>query len=182
MARVRYLDRDNLAPEHRHVYDELAQSRGRVDSNFKALLNSPEAISRMAPLGAYVRFETPLPARTKVLAILTTARESKGHYVWTVNEPQALSAGVEQDTIDAIREGRALQVLDADDTSIVRFTLELLQQHRISDETFRAVQQRLGDSGVVDLVILIGYYLSLSHALSALEVDSPAGVSSTLSA
>ena len=182
MARVRFLDRDDLAPEHRHVYDEIAESRGRVDSNFRALLNSPEATSRMVPLGAYVRFETPLPARTKVLAILTTARESRGHYVWTVNEPQALDAGVQQETIDAIRDGKDPQGLGAEDAAIVRFTLELLRQHRISDSSFKAVHDRLGDSAVVDLVILIGYYLSLSHALSALEVEAPAGVSSTLPA
>jgi hypothetical protein len=37
--------------------------------------------NRMAALGAYVRFETPLPARTKVLAALTTGREADGDYV-----------------------------------------------------------------------------------------------------
>ena len=61
MARVPYLDREDLAPEGRHVYDEIAGSRGSVALNFKALLNSPEATSRLAALGAYVRFETPLP-------------------------------------------------------------------------------------------------------------------------
>ena len=56
---------------------------------------------------------------------------------------------------------------------IVQFTLELLRQHRITDATFQAVQQKLGDAGVIDLLILIGYYGSLSHALSALEVMPP---------
>jgi len=39
--------------------------------------------------------------------------------------------------------------------------------------TFQVVQQRLGDAGVIDLLMLIGYYGSLSHALSALEVMPP---------
>ena len=46
----------------------------------------------------------------------------------------------------------------------------------------RAVQQTLGDPGVVDLLITIGYYSCLSHALTALEVELPPGVTSSLPA
>jgi 4-carboxymuconolactone decarboxylase len=142
MPRVRFVEREDLPAEQRHIYDELAASRGGVQRNFKSLLNSPVATSKMAVLGAYVGFETPLPPRSKSLAALTTAREIDGDYVWTVNQPQAKSAGLQ----------------------------ELLRQHRISDATFKTVQQRLGDAGVIDLLMLIGYYHSLAQTLSALEV------------
>jgi len=179
MARLRSLEREDLAPEYQHVYDDIAASRGGVPPNYKVLLNSPQAVSRMAALGAYVRFETPLPARTKALALLTTAREAEGDYVWTMNQPQARTAGLTENIINAIRERRDPAFLAPEDAAIVRFALELLQQHRISEATFRAVQQQLGDAGVVDLLIFIGYYSSLSHALSALEIQPP--VPSTLS-
>jgi hypothetical protein len=39
---------------------------------------------------------------------------------------------------------------------IVQFIEELLRQHRVFDATFQMVQQRLGDPGVVDLLMLIG--------------------------
>ena len=173
MARVRSLEREDLPAEHRHIYDDIAGSRGGVQPNFKALLNNPLATARMAALGGYVRFETPLPPRTKVLAVLATARENEGDYVWTANLPQARNAGVDEATISAIRERRAPQGLTPEDALIVQFTLELLRQHRITDATFQAVQQRLGDAGVIDLLYLIGYYGSLSHTLSALEVMPP---------
>ena len=108
-----------------------------------------------------------------MLAVLATAREFDGDYVWTANLPQARNAGVDEATINAIRERRAPQGLTPEDAVIVQFTLELLRQHRITDATFQAVQQKLGDAGVIDLLILIGYYGSLSHALSALEVMPP---------
>ena len=173
MARVRSLEREDLPAEHRHIYDDIARSRGRVQPNFKALLNNPLATARMAALGGYVRFEAPLPPRVKMLAVLATARENEGDYVWTANLPQARDAGVDEATIQAIRERRALQGLTPEDAAIVQFTLELLRQHRITDATFQAVQQKLGDAGVIDLLILIGYYGSLSHTLSALEVMPP---------
>jgi 4-carboxymuconolactone decarboxylase len=179
MARVRYLERADLAAEHQPLYDEIAASRGGLPPNFQALLNSPVASARMAVLGAYVRFETPLPARIKALALLTAAREAEGDYVWAMNHPQAQSAGLGEDIINAIRERRAPEGLAPADARIVQFTLELLRQHRIADATFQAVQHRLGDAGVIDLLLLIGYYHSLAHTLGALEVGPPPGVPST---
>ena len=181
MARVRYLERADLAPEHQPLYDEIAASRGGLPPNFKALLHSPVASARMAVLGAYVRFETPLPARIKALALLTAAREAEGDYVWAMNQPQARSAGLGDDIINAIRERRAPDGLAPEEASVIQFTLELLRQHRIADATFQAVQHRLGAAGVIDLLMLIGYYHSLAHTLGALEVGPPPGVPSTLS-
>src|SRR5215831_21143548 len=173
MARMRSLEREDLAAEHRYIYDDIAASRGRVPPNFKVLLHNPLATASMAALGGYVRFETSLSPRVKMLAVLATAREFDGDYVWTANLPQARNAGVDEATIEAIRERRALQSLAPEDAFIVQFTLELLRQHRITDATYQGVQQRLGEAGVIDLLILIGYYGSLSHTLSALEVMPP---------
>jgi 4-carboxymuconolactone decarboxylase len=99
MARIPPLEREDLPAEHRHIYDDIAGSRGGVQPNFKVLLNNPLATARMAALGGYVRFETPLPPRVKMLAVLATAREFEGDYVWTANLPQARNAGVDEETI-----------------------------------------------------------------------------------
>ena len=61
MARVPEVSREDLPPEHRHIYDEIERSRGYVGGPFKVLLNSPEPAGRAAHLGAYVRFESTLP-------------------------------------------------------------------------------------------------------------------------
>ena len=98
-----------------------------------------------------------------------------------MNQAQARSAGLGEDIINAIRERRAPEALATEDASIVQFTLELLKQHRISDATFQAVQHRLGDAGVIDLLMLIGYYHGLAHTMGALEVRPPPGVIATLS-
>ena len=127
----------------------------------------------MAVLGAYMRFETPLPGRVKALALLTAAREAEGDYVWTMNQAQARSAGLGEDIIEAIQERRAPEGLAPEDASIVQLTLELLRQHRISAATFQTVQHRLGDAGVIDLLMLIGYYYSLAHTMAAPEGGPP---------
>ena len=182
MARLPFMAREDLAPEHQHVYDEIVASRGNVDPNFAAMLNSPEATSRMSNMGAYARFEAPLPDRVKALAALVTARECNGDYVWTANERTARGNGLEDAAIEAIRQKRAPEGFSGQDADVVRFTLELLRDHRVSEPTFQAVRAGLGDAMVVDLLVYIGYYQALSHTLSALEVvELPGGVRSTLS-
>ena len=180
MARVPYLERGDLPPEDQHFYDEIAARPGGMSVPFKAILNNPAAASTFAALARYVRFETPLPERIKKLAVLTAAREADGVFVWTVQEPLGRAAGLDDETIDAIRERRAPDGLSPEDALYAGFALELLRSNRVSDSTYGAVRERLGDSGVVDLLVLITTYHSLAQVLSALEVGVEPGSASTL--
>ena len=180
MARVPFATREGMSTEDQKVWDEIETSRGGVAPNYAALLNDPQAAGNMAVLGGYARYETPLPPRIKALAVLTAAREANGSYVWTVNQPAAKAAGLSQEIIDSIHERRAPVGLDANDASVVQFVLELRRQHKISDTTFEAVRAQIGDSGVVDMLIVSGYYHTLAHCLQALEVELPEGTPSAL--
>jgi|TARA_B100000315_G_scaffold220910_1_gene223924 4-carboxymuconolactone decarboxylase len=180
MARVPFVKREELNPDGQKVWDEIDRTRGGVARNFAALLNNPKAAANMAVLGGYVRFETPLDPRVKSLAVLTAAREANGHYVWTVNQPTARDAGLTEDVVGAIRERRAPVGLEPNDAAVVQFVLELLRHHRVSDTTFEALRAQVGDAGVVDLLVIVGYYHSLAHSLQALEVELPEGVTSAL--
>ncbi len=180
MTRVPFARREDMDEAGKAVWDEIETSRGGVARNYAALLNNPQAAGSLAGLGGYARFETPLPARVKALAVLAAAREATGHYVWTVNQRPAKEAGVTDDVIAAIREYRAPAGLETDDATVVQFVLELLRHHRISDATFEAMRQMLGNSGVVDVLVVCGYYHTLAHCLQALEVELPEGMSSEL--
>lgn len=180
MTRVPLAKRENMDAAGQAVWDEIETSRGGVARNYAALLNNPQAAGSMAHLGGYARYETPLDPRIKALAVLTAAREACGHYVWTVNQPAAKAAGLSDEIIAAIQEYRAPAGFEANDAAVVQFVLELLRGHRISDATFEAVRAMVGDSGAVDVMIVIGYYYSLAHCLQGLEVDLPDGTADAL--
>ena len=180
MARVPFAKRENMTPAGQEVWDEIESTRGGVARNYAALLNNPEAAGKMAVLGGYARFETPLDERIKVLAILTAAREANGHYVWTVNQRGAQEAGLSDDIVAAIHERRAPLGLEPRDANVVQFVLELLRQHQVSDSTFEALRAQVGDAGIIDVLVVAGYYHTLAHSLQALEVELPDGVTSAL--
>ena len=148
--------------------------------NFRALLNSPQAAGKMAVLGGYVRFETPLDRRVKALVILTTAREVNGQYVWTVNQREARESGLSEEVISAIHERRSPVGLEPKDAAVVQFVLELLRHHRVSDVSFEALRSQVGEAGVIDVLLVTGYYHSLAHSLQALEVELPEGMTAAL--
>ena len=180
MARVPVAQRDTMTPEGQEAWDEIESSRGGVARNYAAILNNPQAAKYMATLGGYARFETPLDPRVKALAVLTAAREASGHYVWTVNQRSAKEAGIDDAVISAIHEYRAPAGLDSKDAAVVQFVLELLRQHRVSDSTFEGLRSRIGDAGVIDVLVVVAYYHGLAHTLQALDVELPEGVSSAL--
>ncbi len=180
MARVPFAQRENMTPEGQKAWDEIEGTRGGVARNYAALLNNPGAARHMAILGGYARFETPLDLRVKTLAVLTAAREASGHYVWTVNQRAAKEANISDEIVAAIHEYRAPAGLDAKDAAVVQFVLELLRQHRISDSTYQALQSQIGDAGIIDVLVVVGYYHSLAHSLQALEVELPEGVQNAL--
>ena len=175
MARVPFMQREDLTPEGQAVWDQIGGSRGGVAPNFQAILNNPQAAGNLAHLGGYVRFGNSLDAKTKSLAALATAREADGEYVWTVNVPQAINNGISDSVIQAVHQRKAPEGLSEEEAVIVRFVQELQGQHRVSDDAYAAAEAQLGAAGVVDLLLLSGYYWALSHILSGLEVEPPGG-------
>jgi 4-carboxymuconolactone decarboxylase len=180
MARVPYLQREDLSAEHQASYDRIGDTRGVVGPNFQALFNSPVATERFAVFGEYLRFDSEIPPRLKELVILAAAREANNGYVWTAHERLARELGVSDAVIEGIRDRSAPAGLSGDDANAVGFAKELLINSEISDDTFAAMHQLLGDRSVVDLTMLILYYSSLALALQAVRVELPEGVSSTL--
>ena len=181
MARVPEVSREDLPLEQRHIFEEIARSRGgRVAGPFKILLNSPEPAGRVAHLGTYVRFESSLSPELHSLSALTVARELNCQYEWTVNEISGRDAGVREEAIEALRHRKAPAGLTPEEAVVVKYGQELLRNNRVSEETFQAALQQLGLRGVTDLTISFGYYVFIACALNAFEVEPDPGTPPTL--
>ena len=176
MARIARIEKkDDLSPEHHGVFDAIAESRGRVQGPFPMLLHNPELAGRVAHLGAYVRFEMGLSQKLKELVILTVARELDCGFEWSVHAGHARAAGVSDECIESIRARTEPSGLTPEEACIRRYAQELLRSHRVSDATFAAVKEHLGDAGCMELSALIGYYVLLACVLNSMEVEPAEG-------
>ena len=163
--------KDQVAPEHRAVFDSIVQTRGAVQGPFTMFLHSPELAGRVAHLGAYIRFEGSLDMRVRVLAAMTVAREFEAVYVWGAQTGGARRLGVPETTITAIRENHSRGV-PTEDAEIIEFTRQLLRKHRIDDASAKAMLARFGNDGFIQLTGAIGYYSLLSMTVNACELEA----------
>lgn len=175
MARLTPItSKDQVAAKDHAIVDAIAASRGAIQGPFTMFLHCPELAGRVAHLGAYVRFEGSLDMRVRVLAAMAVARELDAVYVWGAQTNGARRLGVPESTITAIRDKHTRGV-PPEDAQIIDFTLQLLRKHRVDDATFKAIQERFGNDGLIQLTGAIGYYSMLAMTVNACELEAAPG-------
>jgi 4-carboxymuconolactone decarboxylase len=169
---------EQLTPEQKVMVDDLLGGpRTSLGGPFNALLRSPEMGNLAQNLGEYVRFRTSVPARLNEMAILLTAKWWSSQYEWHAHRPLALEAGLSAAVIDDIQAGRRPAAMKSDEAVVYDFTTELRERRRVSDGTFKAAVDLLGEKGVMDLVAAMGYYDLVSMVLNVDRYPLPAGAS-----
>jgi 4-carboxymuconolactone decarboxylase len=167
---------EKLTPEQKAMVDDLLSgSRTSLGGPFNALLRSPEMGNLAQNLGEYIRFRTSVPARLNEMAILMTAKWWSSQYEWYAHKPLALKAGLSAAVIDDIQAGRRPTAMKADEAVVYDFSNELRERRRVSDATFKAAVELLGEKGVMDLVAAMGYYDLVSMVLNVDQYPLPAG-------
>ena len=175
MTRLPRLTRDDLDSAGQEHFDKIVELRDSAGGLYSLLLHSPGMAARMAATEAYVRFESPFAEPLKEMVILATAREAKSQYEFQAHARLARRAGVPDDAIRALAQGRDPVELTGDEEVAIHFARELLRDHKISDDTFQTAVERFGHKGVVELSVMVGHYLMIDQFLASLEVEIAPG-------
>lgn len=176
MTRVPEPTRDELDPDARAVYDQIAATRGATRGPYGVLLYHPALCERVAALGEQLRFRSGLPGADRELAILTAGREVEAAYEWAVHEPVARREGTRPEAIAVVRDGRPTDGLAPREAVIVDTVRALYRARRLTAAEFARAEAELGRRGLVELVTLAGYYGMIGAILNAFDVDLPPGL------
>src|SRR5713101_7231078 len=96
-----------MTTAQKNAADELAAGpRGGVKGPFIPLLRSPELMDRLQKVGEYLRFRSSLEQRISEFIMLIVSREWTQHFEWFVHVHLGRKAGISEDTIAAVAEGR----------------------------------------------------------------------------
>ncbi len=171
MPRLPLVDPKMLTPAQADVYKAIASGpRGRVGGPFAVLLHSPGLAQWVEKVGAYLRYESQLPARLRELAITVVAAHWKADTEWNTHAPLALKHGVPTDVMDDIGKNLPPRFSDEADCVAYNYARELLASSNPSDATFQAAHRLLGNEGIVDLTGVVGYYSMLAMMLNSAQV------------
>ncbi|PWT99022.1 MAG: hypothetical protein C5B51_27955 [Terriglobia bacterium] len=163
--RFKPLTYEQMTPEQKEFTDLAMAGRGTAGS-FNISLRSPEAGKLFYQMGERVRFHMSVPDKLKELTILLTARYWGAQFEWLAHHRAAAQAGLSEDKIKAIAEGKRPAGMSADEETVYNFITELFKTKQTSDATFASVKNLVGERGMVDLLVTAGYYQVVSMLMN----------------
>lgn len=176
MPRIQPLQPGQMSPEQQRIHDLIASGpRGRVRGPLAVWLHRPALAEPAQALGRYCRYETSLPPRLSEWAILILARHWRSEFEWWAHKPMALKAGLAAAMIDALRDDRPIPYVHDDEALVHEFLTTLHARRHIPDALYERATVVLGETGIIDLVGIAGYYSLVSMTLNVFDVMPPEG-------
>jgi 4-carboxymuconolactone decarboxylase len=139
-------------------------------------------MSRLQKTGEYLRFHNNIGPKLTEFVILLTARQWTQQYEYDAHRVNGAKAGIKQETIDAITQGRRPETLTPEEEIAYDFFTELSQNHSVSDPTYARAVAKFGEQGVVDMTGLVGYYTTLAMIMNVARSPLPPGKTPPLAA
>ncbi len=166
MARLPYLDRADLKPEHQDLLK-------RPINLFRALAHSPDFALGWSAVGTYIRRKSKLDPRLRELAILQVGYLERSPYEYSHHVEIGRHFGVSDDDVYAIAaetKDRPSK-LDALSKAVLRGAREMTRDLAISDSTFAELRRSLDNERLTDLILTIAFYNAVVRILATLKID-----------
>jgi 4-carboxymuconolactone decarboxylase len=77
--------------------------------------------------------------------------------------------------VEAIRLGETPSFEQKDEALVYRICTELFKSQRLSDSSFAEAIASLGETGLVEVIAIIGYYTLIGNTLNVFQVQVPEG-------
>jgi 4-carboxymuconolactone decarboxylase len=145
--------------QRRAAAEVIAGPRGEVRGPYWPLLRSPGFMMSVQRVGLYTRYQCPLDRRINEMATLMGVREWMQQYVWNAHYGKAIKAGLKPSIAEAIAEGRRPAGMAEDEEILYDFLTEVFANKSVSDPTFEKVVAKFGESGLIDILGIVGYYM-----------------------
>jgi AhpD family alkylhydroperoxidase len=166
MARLPYLDRSDLLPEHQDLL-------GRNLNLYRVLAHSPRAARSLNTLARYIRDGSLLDPRLRELAILQVSYMTGSAWGYSHHVRIGREVGVSDEEIRAVVDETAGRptMLEPLAKLVLRAAREMTLDLAISEETFAALRRELDNERLTDLVVTISFYNGLVRLLASMQVD-----------
>lgn len=166
---------EQIPPEGQPLAKEILKiSSVGLAGPYNIMFRSPVFADRMKRLLDYLRFNSSLPGRLNEFAILIQGFAWKSQVEWYAHYPLALKAGLPQHVADDLKAGLRPRDMTPEEAVVYDVSMELMQQHDLSDELFARAKSVLTEQQLVDLVAVSGTYVTVAMLLALGKEMSPA--------
>lgn len=184
--RISRLRERDLDPDQRAIYDsilggprasgpqlfELRDGEGSLNGPFGIMLHAPNLGLPLQELGAAIRYRTSLTARCREIAILVVAASADSAFERYAHERVGAHVGLTAEELESLR---SLTFVGRDPVEAATFNLclGLMDRRRVSDAWYGELVDVLGQTQILELTVLVGYYATLAQMLDVFAVGAP---------
>ena len=157
------------------AYKFTVERRGQVPGPYKIWLQNPALIDVMVPLGAYYQGQSTLnKAEIEIATNLINAKWLAAYSNYEHEMIAEKAGGLPAEKVEALITGLPTFFDDPRQQVVYEITSALVAPRVIPTGLYRRAVDLLGDAGLTDLTVLLGYFTSVSLTLRAYDVPSNA--------
>lgn len=166
MARLPYLDEEDLADEHKALLK-------RPINLHRALAHSPAGAAAFGEVGGWIRYGAKLDPKLRELAILQVGWLAKSPYEWSHHVKIGKDFGLNDAEIEAVKLESAGEASDLPDLAkrVLKAAREMADDGAMSEATYASLAADLDHERMVELVIIIAFYCGVVRLLASLGID-----------
>ena len=174
-GRYRETPVDEMPRDMKVAYDVTTKLRGMVPGPHKIWLANPKLSQTIVPTGAY--FQTESTLTKSEIEIVTNLINGKWCAAYGNYEHEIIGhflGGLAPEKVQALIAGLPTGFDDPREQVIYELTTALITPRVVPLGLYRRAKELLGDAGIVDVTVLIGWYTAVSLTLAAYDVPANA--------
>lgn len=153
----------------------LADEQGGLEGPFNAWLLSPSLGSALEKLGDAVRFKCTIPPRWREITILVVGAHWRCAYEVYAHRRLAAAVGLSEEEIETVLLGYGeAKFVDPSEQAVLQLARRLvIGWGALDDDAYGAAVSAVGEVGVFEISVLVGYYSLLALQLAMFRVETP---------
>ncbi|NIP31054.1 MAG: hypothetical protein GTO02_14995 [Candidatus Dadabacteria bacterium] len=170
MAKIAYVEKEQLPENLKPMYDTLQSKFGVVPNVIKAMANSPELLGGFMPLLSAALGETKVSPDIKELAIITTSKLNGCGYCTAHHTAAGKRVGLSEEKIESA-DDPTCSALDDREKAVVQYAKELAENVAVCDETLSNIRNYFDDGQIAELTMVAGTFHVLTRFADTFKVD-----------
>jgi 4-carboxymuconolactone decarboxylase len=166
---------DDMPADMREAYDFTMKLRGMVPGPHRIWLANPELSKAVVPIGAY--YQTRSTLKKPEIEIATNIINGRWSAAYSNYEHEIIGekpGGLPTEKVEAMIAGRPTSFDDPRQQVVYELASALVAARVVPKGLYRRAKTLLGDAGIVDVTMLLGWFTGVSLTLMAFDVPSNA--------
>jgi uncharacterized peroxidase-related enzyme len=172
MPRISRLNRSEVSPELRVIYDRFLHDRGNVPYFFRTVAHRPEIMQTMAAYMNAVLTTGTLPTKLKELVVVRTSQLNCTAYCLASHTAISLKLGWTPEHLEALKDWRTSSLFsDAEKEAIHLAEVMTLNSLEYTDEEMASLRRFYSEGEVVELLAAIGLFNDFNRFNNMLKME-----------